>query len=140
MNNEVNLHEGLIYIMVTMSAVDSSMDDTELERIGRLVQFLPVFENFNEDDILTTARRCSALLSEPEGLTLVLDIIKDSVPERLHDTAYSIAVEIASADYNIKNEEIRMLQLLRDRLDLDKLTCAAIERSAIARYKRARNR
>ncbi|MEP4476771.1 MAG: Tellurite resistance protein TerB, partial [Lentilitoribacter sp.] len=49
-------------------------------------------------------------------------------------------VEIASADYEIKAEEIRLLQLLRDRLDLDKLTCAAIERSAIARYKRARNR
>lgn len=140
MNNEVNLHEGLIYIMVTMSAVDSSMDDTELERIGRLVSFLPVFEHFNEDNVISTARRCSALLSEPDGLSLVLEIISDSIPERLHDTAYSIAVEIASADYEIKAEEIRLLQLLRDRLDLDKLTCAAIERSAIARYKRARNR
>ena len=140
MNNEVNLHEGLIYIMVTMSAVDSSMDDAELERIGRLVKFLPVFEQFDENDILSTARRCSTLLSEPDGLSLVLDIIKDSIPERLHDTAYSIAVEIASADHEIRNEEIRMLQLLRDRFDLDKLTCAAIERSAIARYQRARDR
>lgn len=140
MNSEINLHEGLIYIMVTMSAVDNAMDDTELERIGRLVRFLPVFEQFNEDDILSTARRCSALLAEPDGLVLVLDIIKDSIPERLHDTAYSIAVEIASADHDIKPEEIRMLQLLRDRFDLDKLTCAAIERSAMARYKRARNR
>ena len=140
MNKEVNLHEGLIYIMVTMSAVDSSMDDAELERIGRLVRFLPVFEQFDENDTLSTARRCSTLLSEQDGLSLVLDIIKDSIPERLHDTAYSIAVEIASADHEIRNEEIRMLQLLRDRFDLDKLTCAAIERSAIARYKRARNR
>ena len=140
MNKEVNLHEGLIYIMVTMSAVDSSMDDAELERIGRLVRFLPVFEQFDENDILSTARRCSTLLSEQDGLSLVLDIIKDSIPKRLHDTAYSIAVEIASADHEIRNEEIRMLQLLRDRFDLDKLTCAAIERSAIARYKRARNR
>ena len=57
MNKEVNLHEGLIYIMVTMSAVDSSMDDVELERIGRLVKFLPVFEQFDENDILSTEVR-----------------------------------------------------------------------------------
>lgn len=140
MNNEINLHEGLIYLMVMMSAADSTMNDMELARMGRLVQFLPVFEHFDQNEMLPTTRRCSALLAEPEGLDVVLEIVKDSVPERLYDTAYSIAVEIASADYSIRNEEIRMLQLVRDRLNLDKLTCAAIERSAIARYKRARNR
>jgi hypothetical protein len=32
---------------------------------------------------------------------------------------------------------LRLLSLLRDRFGLDKLTCAAIERSAIARYRKA---
>lgn len=137
--SEVSLQEGLIYLMVTMSAVDSSMDDMELARIGRLVQFLPVFEGFDEEELLPTSRRCSALLAEPDGLNMVLTVIGESVPQRLHDTAYSIAVEIASADHSIKEEEIRMLQLIRDRFGLDKLTCAAIERSAIARYRRARS-
>lgn len=136
--SEITLQEGMIYLMVTMSAVDSSMDDTELARIGRLVRFLPVFDGFDDEEILPTSRRCSALLSEPEGLSQVLDVIGDSIPARLHDTAYAIAVEIASADHSVKEEEIRMLQLVRDRFGLDKLTCAAIERSAIARYRRGR--
>jgi hypothetical protein len=67
----------------------------------------------------------------------VLEIIRDTLPSKLYDTAYSIGVEIASADLAVNSEEIRMLQMLRDRLGLDKLTCAAIERSAIARFRKA---
>jgi hypothetical protein len=59
------------------------------------------------------------------------------VPHRLHDTAYSLAVEIATADLHLDAAEIRFLQMLRARLEVDKLTAAAIERSAIARFRRA---
>jgi hypothetical protein len=34
----------------------------------------------------------------------------------------------------VRNEEIRFLELLRDKLRLDKLTIAAIERGARARH------
>jgi tellurite resistance protein len=137
MTPNITIQESLIYLMVTMSAVDRHMDDKELARIGRLVQFLPVFDQFDEADILPAAQTCHKLLSEPEGLDIILEIIKEAVPQRLHDTAYAIAVEIASADHGVKVEEIRLLQLLRDRFGLDKLTCAALERSAIARYRNA---
>ena len=107
MTPNITIQESLIYLMVTMSAVDRHMDDKELARIGRLVQFLPVFDQFDEADILPAAQTCHELLSEP------------------------------SADHDVKVEEIRLLQLLRDRFGLDKLTCAALERSAIARYRNA---
>jgi hypothetical protein len=45
-------------------------------------------------------------------------------------------VEVAATDLNVNQEELRFLQMLRDRLGLDKLTIAAIERSAQARYRR----
>jgi hypothetical protein len=70
-------------------------------------------------------------------MDIALEIVKDTLPHRLHDTAYSLAVEIATADLHLDAAEIRFLQMLRARLEVDKLTAAAIERSAIARFRRA---
>jgi tellurite resistance protein len=128
--------EALIKVMVMMSAVDNAMTDAELARIGRLARVLPVFDGFDDESILHIARECAALLSAPEGLDVTLEVIRERIPPRLADTAYALAVEIAAADHRIRNEEIRLLQMLRDRLGLDKLTCAAIERAAIARFRR----
>ncbi|MBW3097467.1 tellurite resistance TerB family protein [Pseudohoeflea coraliihabitans] len=137
MSKQVTPQEALIYLMVMMSAVDTAMNDAEMARIGRLVQFLPVFKGFDENRLVDVCRDCARLLEGPEGLDIVLEVIRDTVPHRLIDTAYALAVEIAAADYNIQQEEIRLLQLLRDRLGLDKLTCAAIERGAMARFRHA---
>ena len=137
MPKAISSQEALIYLMVVMSAVDTAMNDAEMARIGRLVRFLPVFSNFDDNRIVDVSRDCAEILKGPEGLDIVLEVIRDAVPARLYDTAYAIAVEIASADYNIQEEEIRLLQMLRDRLGLDKLTCAAIERGAIARIRSA---
>jgi len=127
--------DALIYVMVMASAVDNAMSDRELVRIGQLLEVLPVFAEFDKDELLGVSKRCADLLGGPEGLDIVLEIVRDTLPPRLYDTAYALAVEIMAVDLFVKPEEIRLLQLLRDRLALDKLTCAAIERSAIARYR-----
>ncbi|MGR6432108.1 tellurite resistance TerB family protein [Rhizobium sp. PAMB 3182] len=129
-------HDALIYVMVMASAVDSAMSDEELGRIGHLVQTMPVFRDFDDDRLIEVARKCAEILSGAEGLDIALETIRDVLPPRLYDTAYALAVELSGADHIVNAEEIRFLQLLRDRLQLDKLTCAAIERSAIARYRR----
>lgn len=139
MSKTLTPHDALIYTMVMASAVDSQMSDRELGRIGQLIHMLPVFEGFDDERVLPISRDCADLVSGPEGLDICLEIIRDTLPARLYDTAYALAVEIMSADLQVEPEEIRFLQLLRDRLGLDKLTCAAIERSAIARYRRVRN-
>jgi tellurite resistance protein len=136
MNKPLSVHEALIYVMVMASAVDRTMNDRELNRIGEMVHALPVFDGFDDERLIDVSRDCAALLSGAEGLDIVLEIVRDTLPHRLYDTAYALAVEVASADLSVKAEELRLLSLLRDRLDLGKLTCAAIERSAIARYRR----
>jgi tellurite resistance protein len=136
MNKPLSAHEALIYVMVMASAVDRTMNDRELGRIGELIKALPVFKGFNEDSLIAVSRDCAKLLSGQEGLDIVLETVRDTLPPRLYDTAYALAVEVASADFSVKAEELRLLSLLRDRLGLDKLTCAAIERSAIARYRK----
>lgn len=137
MTDRISTQDALIYMMVTMSAVDTAMNDAEFARIGRLVRFLPVFQGYDDTQLVEVSRSCAEILKGPEGLDIVLEVVKDAVLPKLYDTAYALAVEVASADYNIQQEEIRLLQMLRDRLGLDKLTCAAIERGAIARFRHA---
>ena len=135
MTAQISTHEALIYIMVTVSAVDTAMNDAELARIGRLTRFLPVFHGFDEEQLIPVSRDCAGILSEENGLKTMLAMVRDAIPEKLHDTAYALAVEVASADMHVREEEIRFLQMLRDTLSLDKLTCAAIERNVIARFR-----
>lgn len=137
MNKPLSAHEALIYVMVLASAVDRTMNDRELSRIGELIHALPVFKGFDDEALIAVSRDCAKLLAGTEGLDIVLETVRDTLPARLYDTAYALAVEVASADLSVKAEELRLLSLLRDRLGLDKLTCAAIERSAIARYRKA---
>jgi hypothetical protein len=64
----------------------------------------------------------------------MLELIASALPKKLYETAYALAVEVAAADLKVPDEEIRLLELLRDALNLDKLVTAAIERSARARH------
>jgi tellurite resistance protein len=130
----VSQHEALIYAMVTLSASDNQMTDRELAKIGDVVRGLPAFADFDIEQLVPTAEACGTILQGDDGLDRVLDVIA-SLPSRLHETAYALAVEVAAADLHVEQEELRFLQLLRDRLDLDKLAVAAIERSARVRYR-----
>lgn len=128
-------HEALIYIMVVMSASDRDMTDTELARIGDVVRTWPVFQDFDEERLPSVAQDCQKLLQKPDGLDRVLQIAREKLPPRLHDTAYALAFEVAAADLEMRLEELRVLQLLRVNLSIDPSTIAAIERAAKARHR-----
>ena len=126
-------HEALIYLMVVTSASDRDMTDLELGRIGEVVRSWPVFEDFRHNDLVRVAQDCQELLHEDAGLVGVLTLARDALPERLHDTAYAAAFEVAAVDKEMRMEELRVLQLLRQHLNIDQLTVAAIERGNKAR-------
>ncbi|AZN97833.1 Tellurite resistance protein TerB [Mesorhizobium sp. M9A.F.Ca.ET.002.03.1.2] len=128
-------HEALIYLMVITSASDRDMTDVELARIGDVVRTWPVFEDFNDDRVVGVAQDCQKTLHEKDGLEGVLTRVAEALPERLHDTAYAAAFEVAAIDLEMRMEEVRVLQLIRRQLDLDALTVAAIGRAAKARLR-----
>lgn len=136
MNQHLPAEDALIYTMVMMSAVDRAMTEKEMERIGRLLRSLPVFQGFDVARLTMVAEDCAVLLAGAEGLDIALELLREAIPHRLRETAYALAVEIAVADGRIKGEEVRLLKLISDRLDLDRLVCAAIERGALARFRR----
>ena len=133
----VSTQEALVYVMVAVSAVDRSMTDNELAKIGSLVRTMPVFAGYRDDRLIETSRQCQQILAKDDGLNRLLDVITAAIPERLRETAYAVAVEIAAADLYVEQVELRLLQLLRDRLEVEKLVAAAIERAAQARFRTA---
>lgn len=126
---------GLIYVMVVVSASDGNMSERELRTIGHLVRTLPAFRGFDEHRLLAVSQECGSILQEGDGLNAVLGLITEAVPEDLRETAYWLALEVALADTRIMLEEIRIVELLRRSLGIDRLTAAALERAAEARYR-----
>ena len=125
MTEPLNHHAALIYVMVTMSAVDRTMTDAELARIGQIVSNCRSSPISTESNLVKTAEGCGEILSADGGLDHVLVLIRSNLPTKLRETAYAVALEVAAADLDVKPEETRFLEMLRDALDLDKLTTAA---------------
>lgn len=130
----LNPHAALIYIMVVASAADASMSDAELHVIGNLVRSLPAFRGFQQDKIIPIARECAAILQEREGLEAVIGLVKEALPQQMRETAYALALEVVLVEAPVYPEENRVLQQLRIRLEIDRLTAAALEKAAITRH------
>lgn len=136
METTISYQTALIYTMVLISAADSEMTDRELITIGRIVQSLPVFDDYDADQLPSAAETCADILGQEDGLDAVFSLIEEALPAKLRETAYALACDVAVADGKVDQEELRMLEYLRYRLPVGRLPAAAIERGARARHMR----
>lgn len=128
--------EALIHLMVIVSASDRDMGDAELARIGAVVRTLPVFSTFEHARTLEVAQRCQKLLSDEEvGLEGILALIHDALTPELRETAYALAVDVAIADRSLNPEEHRMLEIVKEKFELERPVVNAIERAASIRHR-----
>ncbi len=131
----VSHHAALIYTMVLVSAADSDMSDAEMRAIGEIVGYLPVFRDYDPALLPRTAEACAEMLDLDDGLDKAFGLIKSALPPRLRETAYAIACDVAIADEDMNQEKLRVLEMIRHRLDIDRLIAAAIERGATASFR-----
>jgi tellurite resistance protein len=129
-------HGALIYTMVIVSAADRDMTDAELSTIGDIVGHLPVFRAFDREQLPGVLDDCTKLLNRENGLEEAFAAIKKTLPANLRETAYAIACDVAAADGEATQEELRVLEMMRHRLNIDRLIAAGIERGARARFQR----
>ena len=127
-------HRALIYTMVIVSAADNELPEAELRIIGDIVDDLPVFRDFDRAELPRVLNDCTELIGRDNGLEEILTRIKAGLPVKLRETAYAIACDLVAADGEASQEELRILELIRHRLNLDPLVAAAIERGARARF------
>ncbi len=128
-------HRALIYTMVVVSAADSDMPEAELRIIGDIVGDLPIFSDFDKSELSRILQDCTELIGRENGLEQIFKVIKSALPAKLRETAYAIACDLVASDGEASQEELRVLELLRDRLNIEQLIAAAIERGARARFR-----
>ena len=133
MTEPLNHHEALVFVMVASSGIDHAMSHDEFARIGEIVSNLPVFADCDQNGLVKTAEACGEILSADGGLQQMLRLVREALPEKLRETAYWVALEVAAADRLVRPEELRFLEMLGDALELDRTTTAAFERGIRAR-------
>lgn len=129
-----SFQDALIYTMVIAAVADSDIGDSELQKMSRIVQSLPVFDGYDIARIHDVAQEVTALLQDADGIDKVIALIDEALPEKLHETAYALAVDVIAADGIASQEELVLLEMIRHELNVGRLEAAAIERGARARH------
>lgn len=126
--------DALVAIMVAVSASDENIRTAELVTIERMVNHLPVFADYDTDRIRLAAQTVLELFEEYDGLDALFGLVRTALPEKLYETAYVLACDVAAADGRLGEQELRLLEEIRHELNIDRLAGAAIERAARARH------
>ncbi len=129
-----NAQDALVAIMVTVSVSDEAIRTSALVAIERQVNHLPVFAGYDIDTVKTVAQTVYRLMAEEDGLDTLFAMVRDALPVRLHETAYALACDVAAADGKLGQNELRLLEEVREEFEIDRLHAAAIERAARARH------
>lgn len=126
--------DALVAIMVTVSVSDETIRTVELLTIEQQVNHLPVFAKYDIDRVKDVAKTVYRLMEEEDGLDTLFAMVREALPERLYETAYALACDVAASDGKLGQSELRLLEEVREELDIDRLHAAAIERGARARH------
>lgn len=134
MSEGLTPQDALVATMIAVSASDETIRTSELVAIERIVNHLPVFADYDQDRIRVVAQTVFDLFAEEEGLDALFGLLREGLPEKLHETAYALACDVAASDGALGETELRLLAELRYELKIDRLAAAAIERGARARH------
>lgn len=133
-DNVLSAQDCLVALMVAVSASDENIRTAELVKIQSAVNMLPIFADYDIDRMNTVSQIVFDLFEQEDGLDALFGLIRDSLPERLNETGYALACDVAAADGSLAETELRLLEEIRYELNIDRLHAAAIERGARARH------
>ncbi|MGR3495588.1 tellurite resistance TerB family protein [Citreimonas sp.] len=120
----------LVALMIVASASDETMRTTELLKIDTAVRTLPIFGAYDPDRVRAVSTLVMQLLAREDGLDALFDILRRDLPQRLFETAYALACDVAAADGTLADAELRLLEEIRYELDLARRPAAASARGA----------
>lgn len=126
--------DALVALMVAVSAADEDIRTSELVKMNNTINNLPVFAGYDAERVSRVAKMVFEILEQEDGLEALFGLLREALPEKLNETAYAMACDVAAADGVIDDPENRMLEEIRYELNIDRLHAAAIERGSRARH------
>ena len=127
--------DALISVMMAVSVSDTNIRTSELVAIERMVDHMPVFADYDADRIRAVSQTVLSLFEEEDGLDALFGLVRDALPERLYETAYALACDVAAADGRLTDDEAELLREIRYVLNVSRLHAAAIELSSQLRHR-----
>ena len=115
----LSAQDALAALMIAVSASDEDIRTAELVKMSNAINNLPVFAGYDAERLPQMSRMVFDLLEQVDGLDALFGLL---------------SCDVAAADGRIVGPEARMLEEIRDELNLDRLHAAAIERGARARH------
>jgi len=100
--------DALIAVMVAVSAADETVNSRERESISRIVNYLPVFSNYNADRIPMVNQIVYDLLEELDGL------LKQSELRILEEVRYELKLDRLHAAAIERGARARHISLPED--------------------------
>lgn len=134
--NSLSAQDALVAVMIVVSVADANIRTSELVEIQQLINYLPAFSGYDHDRITIMSQTVFDLLEEEDGLDALFGLLRQALPSHLYETAYALACDIVAADGRFVDMELRMLEEIREELDIDRLHAAAIEWGARIRHLR----
>lgn len=134
-NGTWSVQDALVALMVATSISDSTIRTLELLSIERIVNHLPIFAQYDDDDQMkNVSQTVFDLFEDEDGLDALFGLVRTALPDRFHETAYALCCDVAASDGRTREGELRFLEEMRYELNIDRLAAAAIERGARARH------
>ena len=124
----------LVAVMIAVSVSDEDIRTAELVKIQSAVNLLPIFADYDTDRMSWLSETVFDLFEQEDGLDALFGLVRENLPERLYETAYALACDVAAADGTLQESELRLLEEIRYELNIDRLHAAGIERGARARH------
>ena len=126
--------DALVAVMIAISASDANIRTSELLSIERMVDHMPIFGAYDKDRLRQVSVVVFDLFEEEDGLDALFGLVRETLPEKLFETAYALACDVAASDGLLGEPDLRFLAEIRYELRIDRLAAAAIERGARARH------
>ena len=129
-------HTALVHTMVLVAVADGEVTDREVGAMTEIVSFLPVFKDFDAGSVAKEVNTCLDVLQDEDGFDEAIRRIKANLPPKLCETAYALACDVAATGGgSISQEVLRVLEMIRQDLEVDRLTAAAIEKGSAVRHR-----
>lgn len=109
--------EAFLAIALATSAADGNIDQSEIKAIFSYLLCMKMFQDYSEKELSKIFERLVKILKN-EGAGGLVAVAKSSLPDKLRETAFACAVDIALADGVVEDSEKALLEELQQVLEV----------------------
>jgi hypothetical protein len=137
-NESLNEEEAVAAIAVVTMAVDTGIDNVDLEMIGDILTGFELFDEYSDDELLETVDKLIAI-AEDEGLGALFNSASASLTDELilDGFAAGISVLVDEDEFLIPKAKMLLVKELQQTLDVEEEEAQEVIKEVIAAFEEA---